>query len=406
MGVYEERGIAPRAVAESHFVVKEDLFGVGYDPHHAAPEFRRAAGDGSAVRRGGTHGRGGASAHAMSAAGRMSGYEDVDDLYVAADMSQYSMTLDDDDEADDERGGAAHQNLRLTNASAVAAAGGGVLRGFVRAQREAPSDKWHQPPPVPASFKERHVFPPQPPPTAPLSKEAEALLVTARGALVNRAPGAAATGAAGAPATAATAAASGGGDGAGGDGASKNASVWEQVPKEEMVQLWLRLQAIQVPPPPPPPAPPPPPPPPSQYPPGAAPTGTAASPGCSHHSQMQRHMRDQQLLGMHACGAHPAHASARGGGPPPPPLRQPPPPPPSLPARPPQGYSVPEGCTPYQNEPQKQRRFDAFLRDEHGARAMAQQAGLTPRVLHSEIAEFHKVRGPARAEPLACTSLR
>ena len=58
--------------------------------------------------------------------------------------------------------------------------------------------------------------------------------------------------------------------------------------------------------------------------------------------------------------------------------------------RPPGGYSVPEHCKPYQNEPRKQGRFEAFLKSEAAYRRLAAATGSSAEAV-AERAEFGRV---------------
>ena len=362
------RGLAPRPVSFSSVVYsyKDDLHGVGYEPHREAPEFAESHQQSRAVQ-------------ANPRAPRVGVYDDVDDAYAQADMSQYDLSLDDDvereAEADRRASGAAAdassavvgggrgaaEKMRGGAAARGAAGGGGTatavasaVRGFARANRPLPPSAWHAAPAVPDSFEEWHAFPKVPPPPPLPAVAAEALQQRER-AQHNAAPVDAVAAASGSSCADAS--------------LSSSSSVWALVSKEQMIHLWQRLQALRAkeqgapraaepavaaglpppvlhrPPPPPGTRPPPPPPPPPRLPP-------------------------------------PARLSMP---PPPPPAQQP------LPPRPAGGYALAEHCKPYESDALKQMRFEAFLRDEQAARSLGSRAGLNANEVHSEMLEFAKV---------------
>ena len=140
---------APRAVEHVRYELKADTFGVGYEPHRAAPELAAAA-----LR---SRKAGGGAARTLGAAAGLSYGELEDELGGSRDMQQFDTSLGGPSDEEEESGGAA--------AGAVAAGargkrGGGSgrdagapsdagLRGFTAAVRvSGPRHARHEPPRV------------------------------------------------------------------------------------------------------------------------------------------------------------------------------------------------------------------------------------------------------------------
>ena len=338
------RGFAPRLVPTriTAYTYKNDLHGVGYEPHRAAPEFAE-----SCKRR------------AESRAPRPIGaYEDVEDAYAQADISQYDLALENEADLDeDAKLPGRVETVWRGNGAGVAMTESLPVAGFVRAHRTLPPQPWHEAPEVPASFRERHIFP-TPPVAPPLPQAAlDALLAheavqqqSANSAALSEGVGSSRIGAV--------------------DALSPGSDVWSLVSKEQLIHLWQRLQTIraqQV----------------SQQQVSQRPLQAPPLPRAS----LQHHQLQMSALPMKPPPPPP---------PPPPPMPMPmplPPPPllPPLPDRPADGYALPENCQPYLSDAPKQRRFESFLRDENSARALAAAAGFDARSVHGELLEFSKV---------------
>ena len=340
------RGFAPRLVPTrtTAYTYKNDLHGVGYEPHRAAPEFAE-----SGKRR--------AESRAPQPIGA---YEDVEDAYAQADISQYDLALlenEADVDEDAKLPGRVETMWRGTGAG-VSMAKSVPVTGFVPAHLTLPPQPWHEAPEVPASFRERHIFP-TPPVAPPLPQAAlDALLAheavqqqTANSAALSEGVGSSRIGAV--------------------DTLSPGSDVWSLVSKEQLIHLWQRLQTIraqQV----------------SKQQVSQRPLQAPPLPGAS----LQQHQLQMSALPMKPPPPPPTPP------PPPPPMPMPLPPPPLLPPlpdRPADGYALPEHCQPYLSDAPKQRRFEAFLRDENLARALAAAAGFDGRCVHGELLEFSKV---------------
>ena len=348
LSLSQSRGFAPAPVAliSSAYSHKNDLFGVGYEPHRDAPEFK-------AMSRRHT-----SQPKATASLGVRSIYDDIDDYYATADMSQYDTAIDGSDLTNSNLGDVRAGVISLETTRDRAAAHGdrtnsrsSLVNGFVCAKRAPVTNAKCNTPKVPASYQEHHVFP-EGKPTELSNAAAEVLQ------LVERRKTALTSSCTEAPLPS-----------GGSAGVMVPQSVWSLVSKGEMVNLWKRIQTIQ-----------------AYKNRTTRPSDPAALPSEQQVSAHAVQYTGAQTPNPSATFPSPldrapdAHAKPRGCAQSSEHL-----------IRPMGGYSVPDTCRPYRNDPAKQQRFEAFLRDDTTVRALALQDRLDDGEFHAEMNEFARV---------------